>query len=466
MLPRRLAQHSRQLIRPPQARFDERLPGINTTSSAIDSTGPFCTQIFSLACMSAGPIIPRIGLLGPFGTGNLGDAAIQEAVIQNIRRQQPEAKIVGFSANPDDTKRRHGIESYPLNRRTSSPPALGKGFSNFFKLPGKLLTKLLEVSIIFYDELAFIFSSYRLLKKLDTLVISGGGQLDDYWGGPWGHPYSLLRWSLIAKASKTKLIVLCVGVCDLNHALSKFFVKSTLRLADYRSFRDRKTAEIVERLGLGGGNHVLPDLALSLTVNEAVPRKDDIIVVGVSPISAEAWTNDEDPNYKTYLTYMAGMVRWLIGKGFSVVFFSSQVRMDAPVVERLSRNLNLSQQILETKVRYATIDTLADLTSTIQGLDVVIASRLHGILLSHLMEKPVLAISYHHKVDIFMSEMGQSRYCLSINNLNLHQIQTLFSDLIDKRSQVKGHLAQRLNEMRPTLDRQYHAVVGSESILA
>ena len=57
-----------------------------------------------------------IGLLDHMGYGNLGDAAIQEAVITNIKKRLPNAQLVGFSLIPDDTMKRHGIPCHPLQR--------------------------------------------------------------------------------------------------------------------------------------------------------------------------------------------------------------------------------------------------------------------------------------------------------------------------------------------------------------
>lgn len=50
-----------------------------------------------------------VALLGPYGLGNLGDAATQEAAIAGIKRNWPKAEIVGISLNPEDTKERYGI---------------------------------------------------------------------------------------------------------------------------------------------------------------------------------------------------------------------------------------------------------------------------------------------------------------------------------------------------------------------
>src|SRR5271170_4290055 len=57
----------------------------------------------------------RIGLLDHMGMGNMGDAAILESFITNIKSRLPGAVLVAFSLHPDDTKKRHRIDSYPIN---------------------------------------------------------------------------------------------------------------------------------------------------------------------------------------------------------------------------------------------------------------------------------------------------------------------------------------------------------------
>src|ERR1017187_2682653 len=56
----------------------------------------------------------RIGLLSPYSGGNSGNAAILSAMIANIGRRIGDTEIVGITLNPGFTRRRHGIEAFPL----------------------------------------------------------------------------------------------------------------------------------------------------------------------------------------------------------------------------------------------------------------------------------------------------------------------------------------------------------------
>src|SRR3979411_3073849 len=60
----------------------------------------------------------KIGLLHHVGGGNLGDDASLDAVIHNIKSRWPEAEIFGFTMNPEDTQRRHGIPAYAIRQQT------------------------------------------------------------------------------------------------------------------------------------------------------------------------------------------------------------------------------------------------------------------------------------------------------------------------------------------------------------
>src|SRR5208283_5458175 len=57
--------------------------------------------------------IHRIGLLSPT-SGNLGNAAMQSAMIVNLRKRIAGVEILGITLNPEETQRRHGIEAFPL----------------------------------------------------------------------------------------------------------------------------------------------------------------------------------------------------------------------------------------------------------------------------------------------------------------------------------------------------------------
>src|SRR5204862_5598308 len=55
-----------------------------------------------------------IAVFGHYGNENIGDEAIIEASIHNIRRRLPAARIVCLSLRPFDTEARHGLKTYPI----------------------------------------------------------------------------------------------------------------------------------------------------------------------------------------------------------------------------------------------------------------------------------------------------------------------------------------------------------------
>src|SRR6202040_469856 len=52
------------------------------------------------------------------------------------------------------------------------------------------------------------------------------------------------------------------------------------------------------------------------------------------------------------------------------------------------------------------IESVEDLWAQLARTDVVVATRFHNVLLGLMLGKPVLALSYHEKVDSLMEGMG------------------------------------------------------------
>src|SRR6185436_11118333 len=53
---------------------------------------------------------PKIGITGSYGGLNLGDEAILQSMIEQLRRDVPGVDVTVFSRNAEDTKRRHKVE--------------------------------------------------------------------------------------------------------------------------------------------------------------------------------------------------------------------------------------------------------------------------------------------------------------------------------------------------------------------
>ena len=95
---------------------------------------------------------------------------------------------------------------------------------------------------------------------------------------------------------------------------------------------------------------------------------------------------------------------------------------DKPVVQQFKFMLEARSVAYPGRIIDEPVASVEDLLSQIATIDFVVATRFHNVLLSLLLNKPVIAISFHHKCSSLMSQMGLSEYCQDINNLRCRQV--------------------------------------------
>jgi polysaccharide pyruvyl transferase WcaK-like protein len=93
-------------------------------------------------------------------------------------------------------------------------------------------------------------------------------------------------------------------------------------------------------------------------------------------------------------------------------------------------------------------------------MDIVVAARYHGVLISHLLHKPVLAVSYHQKTTDLMARMGQSECTLEIDACTLDALKFRFLFLESQTKVIEAELERRVPLCRTILDAQYDRVFG------
>ncbi len=425
----------------------------------------------------------RIALLTPYDGGNLGDSAIQQAVIANLRRYDPNVQLCGITLDPAKTSARHQIPCYPLTATSRShyhgshgrigkvdngrPSLAAEASVRLYRRLRRMARALpfLRWLKFLVDEALHAIRSYRLLRKVDAIVISGGGQLDDEWGGSWGHPYALMKWSVLARAAGSSMVFLSVGACRIEAQLTRFFLKTALSLACYRSYRDAESRRLALGITPRAEGPVVPDLAFSLPhaqsetgalLEGASPR------VGVSPIAychPELWPTKDDAQYQQYIIDLASFVSKLLQNGAWVCLFSSSLPDDQVFTDISHRLEPLLDPVARGRLSCSTVNTLRELLEVLCSVDLVVASRLHGLILSFLSGKPALAVSYDRKVKCLMDDLGQTAYCVDIQSFKSDDLLKLLAKLRANRDTVRPVVAAACDKYNDTLQKQYRVII-------
>jgi polysaccharide pyruvyl transferase WcaK-like protein len=426
----------------------------------------------------------RVALLTPYSGGNLGDAAIQESAMRNIRRRAPRAVIAGITLDPERTALRHGIPCHPLNVRSvqtrpgsapaapsAGPPARRSGAAAFVKripILGPSLRAAVHAARAawsFRREAGHVVRSYRFMRRQDLLLASGGGQIDDAWGGAWGHPWALFKFATLARMAGAKFAVVSVGVGELHSALSRWFVRRALRGAVYRSYRDPGSKTLLAGMAFTRDDPCVPDLALGLPWSPPLEREEKaegVRRVGVSPIAyghAAYWSTGMPDVHLRYMRQLALFVEWLMAAGNEVVLFATSNADRVLAREMLGAWPGKIVPPGRPGVREIGDGTLEGLLAPLSQVDCVVASRLHGVVLSHYLGKPTVAVSFERKVDAHMRDFGMERYVLDIHSVDRGALQQAFTAMTGEAGAVAAALVERRRQARVALDAQFDRVL-------
>ena len=417
----------------------------------------------------------KIGLLDHMGYGNLGDAATQDVVIANIKKRLPDARLFGFSLIPEDTTKRHGIPCYPIRRWWPTPGDGGNQVARRISLKARLKLALKSNVLVytlakpvsdFAREAVFWARSYQRLRSLDLLIISGGGQLDDVWDGPWLQAYTVFKFSLLAKLARKELYFLNVGAGKLKHALSQFFAKWAVRLADYRSFRDQDSQERMRILGVKTGMHVYPDSVYAMEVADylkGAPRGTSAGVIGLNPMGfcdPRIWPRKDNSLYQEYLEKMTRFATWLLDQGYSLRVFSTDPHIDRYAIEDLHARLSsrLSSPELVRQVFPPARESVKGVLRQMSEFDLVVTSKYHGIVFSHVLRKPVISLSYHRKMDFAMNAVGHGRFSAAIEHFDVDWLIRTFRLLADESENIKSESAAAVKAYAAKLSQQFDSL--------
>ena len=412
-------------------------------------------SITNRSCAPAGRKSKRIALFGHFGWGNFGNESTFQAMLVYLRHLEPGAEFNCICTGPEKVALMYGIKAEPSRSAivkpwTSKNAAVKWGRRFVIGVPSEIYRWLESVARLWGTE---------------ALIVPGTGVLTDaYTLLNWG-PYDMFRWSVAAKVCRSKLLFVSIGAGPIYSRAGKFFAKAALSLADFRSYRDESTLKYLQNIGFRTGDDpVYPDLAFSLP-EDLAPRGDKKegrrLVVGLGLMEYAGKYSVERPSdttYSAYLKTLAEFVKWLLARDYDVRLLIGDL-VDVPVKQEFRALLEQRSGTYDYgRIVDEPVASVDDLLKQIAATDFVVATRFHNVLLSLLLSKPSIAISFHHKCSSLMSQMGLSEYCQDINRLNVDLLIEQFCDLEKNAETLKPLIKDKAEEFRKALDEQYERI--------
>lgn len=305
----------------------------------------------------------RIGISGSYGGMNLGDEAILEGILQELRASLP-AEITVFSHNPADTLAEHRIERAvdvrALTRRQITPE----------------------------------------IRNLDLLVLGGGGILYD------GEAETYMREVFIAHEAGVPVVVYGVSAGPLTTTASRRVVRDGLNGCAIVTVRDRQGLRLLEDVGVTREIELTADPALLLEP-EPLPaealRAEGVEferhLVGFSVREPGPAAPHIDPvEYHAMLAHAADFV---VERLNADVVFVPMERADLQHSHAVVAEMRNAGRAEILRRRYSPRQTL----DLVGRFEFTVGMRLHFLIFAALRGTPFTALPYASKVTGLLEDL-------------------------------------------------------------
>jgi polysaccharide pyruvyl transferase WcaK-like protein len=437
---------------------------------------------------------PRFAVYGFYGNENLGDEAIVEAVIDNVRELIPGAALTCISVNPVDSEARHEVpadsiflpaKEYHSHRdriaaegaatsgdpepaeETADKPSFRQRIKSL-PLVGHILSLIrvmLEIPTIFARERRFVSHIRAVLSRTEAVLISGSNQFLDNFGGWSQFPYTLWMWTFFAKRAKVPVVIMSVGAGPIFSALSMRLIRRAIRRADYLSLRDTGSVEL---LGLEpSSTNVRPDLAFSHkseTVVSALNRDfslDRAPVVGINPMAVHArgyWYEVDDDKYIAYVGKLARLVQELDIRGNEFILIANQPRDELVIKDVIDKAVSNGGSRASLESRFHLSTTVEEYLENASKADIIIATRFHATVLGLLLARPVIGLCYYKKSAELLREFSLGDHAYDIDSFDVEQVVESIDALAREYEAYTRTVASHVIDYRAQLRSQYETV--------
>lgn len=302
----------------------------------------------------------------------------------------------------------------------------------------------------------------RFLKYLmtsDLLFFGGGSIIKELYASVGRNPYSTLLMILATvtfakQIARKKVVMSNIGVGPLMTPRGEQLARWILNQVDFLSVRDETSHRTTLELGLPPQKvRLVPDAVFAnqpevfLTEPINLPRSEKIRIalnLNYDIENRSAW--------EPFITNLA-MALTELNNRTPIEIHALPMQSKFKANDDLSVLREFSKRI--PQIPYALHDpqTAQAAAGIICNMDIVLAERLHTLVISSILGKPFFGLVYDVKVLELVDYLGMEKHSIDINKpFSPHQLTEGIQAVIAQRENIHAHLIERSANLRGKLD--------------
>ena len=359
----------------------------------------------------------RVGISGSYGGWNLGDEAILQGIIEELRRAAP-VEITVFTRDPADTLRRHHVERAVPVRQF---------------LRGDILPEL---------------------RPLDLFILGGGGILFD------AEVRTFLREVELAHELGVPVMLYAVGAGPLVDHHIQAHISKCLDKAKIITVRDWRSKHLLESCGVLHEIEVTADPAL---LSEPEPIPEDLLVaegfaagrrlIGMSV--RERGPAAPALSEVDYHSLLACAADFMVDRlNADLIFVPMERKHDFQNAHAVLSRMQSPERASVLRGNY----TAGQLLSLIRRFEFAVGMRLHFLTLVALARVPFVPLSYAPKVLGFVEKLGI--HPEPLDQLEAGRLIAHIDRAWDERAAIQARIGENLPRLQARAQQTSSEAVG------
>lgn len=344
----------------------------------------------------------RVAISGSYGGLNLGDEAILEVILRELRASV-DVDVVVFSRNAKDTERRHKVRAVPIREMHK-------------------------------DEV------FEELRKLDLFVLGGGGILYN------GAVETYLRDVNWAKELNIPVMTYAISVGPFKSPESKQLAVETLNRIDKITVREGEAKRILHDLGVNQEIEITSDPALLMKPQPFT--KDMLKKEGIEPDTHLVGFSVREPgpaapdlNIEQYHAILANTADYMVERFDAQILFvpmeggeNKDPQHSHAVISKMAN----AQRANVLKGNY----TSGEVLGLMKNMSFAVGMRLHFLIFAGLQKVPFVPLPYASKISGFLADLEMPMPPIAA--LNVGKLCAFIDRSWDTRDRIKKKFEDKM----------------------